>query len=475
MGMLYDTTRCIGCKACVVACREANDLAARREPRRPPPGPARPQREDEERHQALQGGRQGLLHEVAVHALRGPGLRGGVHAALAAQGRDDGDRRATTRTYCVGCRYCQMACPFNVAKFEFDKAVPKIVKCELCRHRVGDAQARRRRRLQPLHARPRARLLRGLPARGGHLRQARRAPGRGQAAPGREPRRLRAEGLRRDRGRRHAGALPVPRALREARPARLRAAGRAPHRVHDPGGPLQGLRRARGPLRRARGGALEEPQEGRATAGRRCSREQPRPRPLRGRRAHPDPALPAPARDRRPRRRHDALAVRVRPRRGEQPERRLPVGHLDRVRRGHGHRPRLRRLRGRAPRLHPEQGRVPPARPARDPDEPPRLRPRRAGRHRRPRPVLGAVEGAGLLLALEPLAAARGGAVRRHLRLRAARRAVAGLLREVAEEPRHGPAVLRGEGPRARDEVLRVHPRPRASCCRPCTSPRSAR
>jgi len=27
LGMLYDTTRCIGCKACVVACREANDLA----------------------------------------------------------------------------------------------------------------------------------------------------------------------------------------------------------------------------------------------------------------------------------------------------------------------------------------------------------------------------------------------------------------------------------------------------------------
>ncbi|MDQ1349137.1 MAG: hypothetical protein QG573_2515, partial [Acidobacteriota bacterium] len=26
MGMLYDTTVCIGCKACVVACREANDL-----------------------------------------------------------------------------------------------------------------------------------------------------------------------------------------------------------------------------------------------------------------------------------------------------------------------------------------------------------------------------------------------------------------------------------------------------------------
>ena len=26
VGMLYDTTRCIGCKTCVVACHEANDL-----------------------------------------------------------------------------------------------------------------------------------------------------------------------------------------------------------------------------------------------------------------------------------------------------------------------------------------------------------------------------------------------------------------------------------------------------------------
>jgi ferredoxin len=40
--------------------------------------------------------------------------------------------------YCVGCRFCIMGCPFNVAKFEFDRAAPNIVKCELCRHRVED-------------------------------------------------------------------------------------------------------------------------------------------------------------------------------------------------------------------------------------------------------------------------------------------------------------------------------------------------
>jgi Fe-S-cluster-containing dehydrogenase component len=36
---------------------------------------------------------------------------------------------------CVGCRYCQIGCAFNVPKFEWNAALPLIVKCELCRHR----------------------------------------------------------------------------------------------------------------------------------------------------------------------------------------------------------------------------------------------------------------------------------------------------------------------------------------------------
>jgi hypothetical protein len=36
----------------------------------------------------------------------------------------------------VGCRYCQIACAFNVPKFEWFEAFPYIVKCELCRHRA---------------------------------------------------------------------------------------------------------------------------------------------------------------------------------------------------------------------------------------------------------------------------------------------------------------------------------------------------
>jgi ferredoxin len=37
---------------------------------------------------------------------------------------------------CVGDRYCQVACPFNVPKYQWSNALtPRIVKCELCRHR----------------------------------------------------------------------------------------------------------------------------------------------------------------------------------------------------------------------------------------------------------------------------------------------------------------------------------------------------
>jgi Fe-S-cluster-containing dehydrogenase component len=39
---------------------------------------------------------------------------------------------------CIGCRYCQVACPYNVPKFQWDTAVPEIVKCELCNHMIVD-------------------------------------------------------------------------------------------------------------------------------------------------------------------------------------------------------------------------------------------------------------------------------------------------------------------------------------------------
>jgi Fe-S-cluster-containing dehydrogenase component len=36
----------------------------------------------------------------------------------------------------IGCRYCQVACPYNIPKFEWEDPYPEIVKCQLCSHLI---------------------------------------------------------------------------------------------------------------------------------------------------------------------------------------------------------------------------------------------------------------------------------------------------------------------------------------------------
>jgi Fe-S-cluster-containing dehydrogenase component len=72
-------------------------------------------------------------------------MLGALHKEGEGSRRIAGERRGTgivvwDALVCTGCRYCQIACPFNVPKFEWNAAFPKIVKCELCRHRADPAK-----------------------------------------------------------------------------------------------------------------------------------------------------------------------------------------------------------------------------------------------------------------------------------------------------------------------------------------------
>ena len=37
---------------------------------------------------------------------------------------------------CIGCRYCMLACPFEVPRFDYDSPNPYISKCTLCADRI---------------------------------------------------------------------------------------------------------------------------------------------------------------------------------------------------------------------------------------------------------------------------------------------------------------------------------------------------
>jgi len=41
---------------------------------------------------------------------------------------------------CMGCRYCMVSCPFDVPKFEYHSANPKIEKCNMCYSRLTEGK-----------------------------------------------------------------------------------------------------------------------------------------------------------------------------------------------------------------------------------------------------------------------------------------------------------------------------------------------
>lgn len=140
VGMLYDTTLCIGCKACVVACHEANDLPP---DTRSSPGALHdaPLSLNDQTKNIIklyeEEGRISFFKQQCMHCVDPACVGACMIGAL--QKREygivtwDGDR-------CIGCRYCQVACPFQIPKFQWASATPRIVKCELCNHLLAEGK-----------------------------------------------------------------------------------------------------------------------------------------------------------------------------------------------------------------------------------------------------------------------------------------------------------------------------------------------
>ncbi len=139
VGLLYDTTKCIGCKACMVACREANGL----EPDTSWSGGLyqAPLDLNEKTKTVIKlyddGGQQSFMKAQCMHCVDPACANACMLGAF--KKREFGIVTYDV-TYCIGCRYCEVACPFGVPKFEWAKAAPKMVKCELCNHRLAQGK-----------------------------------------------------------------------------------------------------------------------------------------------------------------------------------------------------------------------------------------------------------------------------------------------------------------------------------------------
>jgi Fe-S-cluster-containing dehydrogenase component len=140
LGLLVDSTRCVGCRACMTRCREANALDAKVEWVQGAPYDA-PLDLDGQTLTVIRrwsdGARDGFIKAQCMHcadpACVSVCMLGALHKEPRGVVGYDVSR-------CVGCRYCQVACPFGVPRFQWSSARPRIVKCELCRHRYAEGK-----------------------------------------------------------------------------------------------------------------------------------------------------------------------------------------------------------------------------------------------------------------------------------------------------------------------------------------------
>jgi formate dehydrogenase iron-sulfur subunit len=125
-GLLIDTTQCIGCDACSAACKEQNGL--------PLPIETRTTAytwTTVERHADVN------VRRLCMHCLDPTCVSVCPVGALS---KSDAGPVVYDAERCIGCRYCIMACPFGVPKYQWDRATPVVGKCILCAERVGAGQ-----------------------------------------------------------------------------------------------------------------------------------------------------------------------------------------------------------------------------------------------------------------------------------------------------------------------------------------------
>jgi Fe-S-cluster-containing dehydrogenase component len=150
VGMLFDSTLCVGCRACQSACKAANNLPTDSVTAAGGVYDAPTDLNGTTKNviKLFSSGDQRLyMKQQCMHCTDPSCVSVCMMGALHKEGEGKrelaeygGEKKGTGIVIydpglCVGCRYCQIGCAFNVPKFEWNDALPKIVKCELCRHR----------------------------------------------------------------------------------------------------------------------------------------------------------------------------------------------------------------------------------------------------------------------------------------------------------------------------------------------------
>jgi len=133
MAILTDVTRCTGCEKCVDACQEANDLPKERS--------WRWIKQIDDLSSARWTTITRLDSDKGARYLRKPCLHCAepscVSACIVGALKKTPEGPVVYNPdICIGCRYCMIACPWEIPRYSWEDSVPYIQKCDMCFERV---------------------------------------------------------------------------------------------------------------------------------------------------------------------------------------------------------------------------------------------------------------------------------------------------------------------------------------------------
>ncbi len=118
--LLFDVTRCIGCRSCAKACKAAHGL----------PGSGEETELDAVTYTVvLDKGNARFLRRMCMHCAD-PSCASAC--PVGALSKSPLGPVVYDASKCLGCRYCMVACPFGIPRYEWTKPVPAVRKCDGC-------------------------------------------------------------------------------------------------------------------------------------------------------------------------------------------------------------------------------------------------------------------------------------------------------------------------------------------------------
>ncbi len=138
-GVLYDSTKCIGCRGCQVACKQWNQRKG--EPttntgsiENPPLLTSKTATRIRFTETDYNDKFQFVFTKLQCMHCEHPACAEACPVS-ALQKRPDGPVTYDD-SRCFGCRYCMTVCPFGIPTFDWDTPIPWIRKCTFCADRV---------------------------------------------------------------------------------------------------------------------------------------------------------------------------------------------------------------------------------------------------------------------------------------------------------------------------------------------------